>query len=220
LIEDDKLDQMAFKQFVENEELDYDLTLTIAGSVSQAQSILDSDGFDIIISDYSLGDGTALDILDLVRNTPIIVVTGGGNEKVAINAWKAGAYDYLIKDLERNYLKAVPITIENAIKHKKAKEQLQLLSGAIMSTDDSVYITDMENRIIFVNRAFCETYGYKQEDVIGKDCSILSKESYLNNDTEDIYSAFNGRESYSYHIREDGSEFPVFFSKSVIKYEN
>lgn len=122
LIEDNKLDQMAFRRFIEDKKLLYDYT--IAGSVLEAQSILSSEQFDVIVSDYSLGDGTALDILDLVKNIPIIVVTGAGDEEIATNAWKAGAYDYLTKDLERNYLKAIPRTIENAIKHKKMKEAL------------------------------------------------------------------------------------------------
>ena len=122
LIEDNKLDQMAFERFVKDKKLPYDCT--VAASVSQAQSILASEKFDIIVADYSLGDGTALDILDSVKDVPIIVVTGVGDEEVAIRAWRGGAYDYIIKDLERNYLKSIPKTIENAINCKKMREAL------------------------------------------------------------------------------------------------
>ncbi len=122
LIEDDKLDQMAFQRFVEKEKLLYDYT--IVGSVSEARSILGSEQFDIIVSDYSLGDGTALDILNSVKNTPVILTTGLIDEHVAIKAWKAGAYDYLPKDIDQNYLKAIPKAIENAIKRKKTEEAL------------------------------------------------------------------------------------------------
>ena len=68
LIEDNKLDRMAFERFVENEKLLYDCTT--AGSVSEAQNILGSEKFDLIVSDYSLGDGTALDILNNDRVLP------------------------------------------------------------------------------------------------------------------------------------------------------
>jgi len=122
LIEDDRLDQMAFQRFVEEEKLLYDYT--IAGSVSEARSILGSEQFDIIVSDYSLGDGTALDILNSVKNTPVILTTGLTDEHVAIKAWRAGAYDYLPKDIYQNYLKAVPKAIENAIKRKKTEDAL------------------------------------------------------------------------------------------------
>src|SRR5210317_1004282 len=101
-IEDDKLDQMAFERFIKIEKLPYDFTA--ASSVSQAQSILAREDFDIIVSDYSLGDGTALNILDLTKDIPVIIVTGEGDEEVATQAWRRGAYDYLTKDIERNYL--------------------------------------------------------------------------------------------------------------------
>ena len=218
LIEDDEFDQIAFTRMVEDKELSYDCT--IAGSVEEAQSILGSEKFDIVITDYMLGDGTAFDILDLVKNTPTIFVTGAGDEETAIKAWKAGAYDYSIKDLERNYLKTVPITIENAVKYKRMEERLRLLSHAIVSTDDSVYITDLEDKITFVNRAFCETYGYTEEEIIGKDCNVLWKERSPSTDTENSYQAVSGWEVGFFHKRKDGSEFPVSLSRSVIKDEN
>ena len=218
LIEDDKADQMAFKRLVEDENLPYDCT--IAGSISEAQSILgsESEWFDVIISDYELGDGTAFDIFDSVKNAPIILVTGAGNEQLAVKAWRLGAYDYLVKDLERNYLKTVHITVENVIRRKQTEAKLQLLSGAIMSTDDSVCITDMENKIIFVNKAFCETYGYKTEEVVGKDANILWMEKSQSNGTRSVFQITRSpRQLGFYHKRKDGSVFPVSLSRSIIK---
>ena len=219
LVEDDKLDQMAFKRLVKEENLPYDCT--IAGSVSEAKSILGSGKFDVVIVDYLLGDGTAFDILDLVKNIPTIFVTGTGSEEIAVKARRAGAYDYLIKDVKRNYLKAVPITVENTVRHKKAEEELQLLSGAIMNTDDSVYITNMENKIIFVNRAFCESYGYKKEDVIGKDSNILWISKPQSEHTRNVFQIVRGAwEVGFYHKRKDGSVFPVSLSRSIIRDSN
>jgi len=122
LIEDDELDCMAFERFVNAQKLLYEYTE--ARSMSEALEILKSQQFDIIISDYSLGDGTALDILNSVKDIPIILTTGVADEQVAINAWRAGVYDYLPKDIERNYLKAIPKAIENAIKRKKTEDAL------------------------------------------------------------------------------------------------
>ena len=135
LIEDDTLDQMAFERLVEEENLPYDCT--IAGSVSKANSILSADKFDIVIADYLLGDGTAFDILDSIKDASIIITTGAGDEEIAIRAMKAGACDYIIKDPERNYLKALPVTVNNVIKHKKVEEKLkeydQLKSKLVMT---------------------------------------------------------------------------------------
>jgi DNA-binding response OmpR family regulator len=115
LIEDDELDQMAFKRFVENNAIPYDCTLS--GSVSQAKQVLNSNQFDIIITDHSLGDGTAFDVLESAKNTPVIVVTGAGDEETAVKTWKAGAYDYLVKDINQNYLKAIPIALGRRDEH-------------------------------------------------------------------------------------------------------
>jgi PAS domain S-box-containing protein len=216
LIEDNKLDQTAFMRMVEDEKLPYDCT--IAGSVSEALSALGSEQFDIVISDYMLGDGTAFDILESVKNTPIVLTTACGDEEVVVKAWKAGADDYLTKDLERNYLRAVPVTVENVIRHKKIKEQVQLLSGAIMSTDDSVYITNMENKIIFVNKSFCKTYGYSKEEVVGKDSNILWMGRPQSENTRSVFQiAGGGWQVGFYHKRKDGSIFPVSLSRSIIK---
>ena len=219
MVEDDKLDQKAFERLVKDEKLPYDYT--IVGSASEAKNILDmlgSEQFDVVISDYALGDGTAFDVLGAVKNTPTIIVTGAGDEELAVKAWRAGAYDYLIKDLDRHYLKALPITVENVIRHRKTEEKVQLLSGAIMSTDDSVYITDMENRIIFVNKAFCETYGYQEQEVIGKDSNILWIGKLQGKGTRSVFQIVSSAwEVGFYHKRKDGSIFPVSLSRSIIK---
>lgn len=221
LIEDNKLDQMAFKRFVADNEIPYDFTT--ADSVSEAHDVLDSDRFDIIVTDHSLGDGTAFDILDSAKDTPVIVVTGAGDEETAVKAWKAGAYDYLIKDMAQNYLQAIPITVENAICHKMIEKKLQLLSGAVMCTDDSVYITDMKGRIIFVNKAFCRTYGYEEQEIIGKSSTVLWIGKNQNENTRSVFQTRTVGSSWEvgfYHKRKDDSVFPISLSRSTIKDSN
>ncbi|MFB8791097.1 MAG: PAS domain S-box protein [Potamolinea sp.] len=126
LIEDSKIDQMAFKRMVKQETLPYDYT--IASSVAEAKEILASQIFEIVISDHQLGDGTAFDILSLKINSPIIYTTGSGNEEIAVKAMKMGAYDYLVKDPELKYLKVLPLVIENALKHRQAEAEIQQLN--------------------------------------------------------------------------------------------
>ena len=95
MIEDDKVDQMAFERMVKTKALPYDYT--IAASVAEANSTLATEKFDIVIIDYLLGDGTAFDVLGSITDTPIILATGAGNEEIAIKTIKGGVYEYLIK---------------------------------------------------------------------------------------------------------------------------
>ena len=117
LIEDDKIDQAAFKRMVEVEGLAYDCT--IVGSVGEARSVSGGlEWFDVIISDYSLGDGTVLDVLASVEDVSVVVVTGRGNEEAVERALEAGACDYLVKDLEGEYLKILPEKVERIVEQK------------------------------------------------------------------------------------------------------
>jgi len=218
LIEDDELDQKAFQRMVNEKKLPYNYT--IAGSLAEAKEILSTSRFDIIIADYLLGDGTVFNLLDSVRNTPVIIITGAGDEEIAVQAWKAGTCDYLIKDHERNYLNVVPMTVENTVRHKKTKQRLQLLSAAILSTDESIYIADLDDKITFINKAFCEIYGYTEAEIIGKDCNILWRENPLITDAKNIYRIVSGWEVGFLHRRKDGTEFPVSISRSDVKDEN
>ena len=78
LIEDDVVDRMAFQRFAKDGNFPYDYA--IASSVSEACKILETEKFDAIITDFSIGDGSAFDVLAFVKDTPSIVVTGSGNE--------------------------------------------------------------------------------------------------------------------------------------------
>ena len=155
LIDDNKLDRMAFARLVESKKLPYECVM--ASSVSEAQTILESERFDVVVSDYSLTDGTAVNILDSVKNIPVIITTGTGDEEMVANAWKAGAYDYLPKDLERNYLKAIPKTIENAIKSKQMEEALERKQKNLEAIFDAapvgMLLADENMNITHVNHA-------------------------------------------------------------------
>ncbi|MHC4728860.1 MAG: PAS domain-containing protein, partial [Planctomycetota bacterium] len=208
-------------RFVDENDIPYDCI--IASSVSEALQALDSNQFDIVITDHELGDGTAFEILKSVKNIPVIIVTGAGDEDTAIKAWKDGAYDYLIKDLDQNYLKAITITVENAIKHKMVEKKLQLLSGAVMSTDDSVYIADIQGKIIFVNKAFCITYGYEEDEIIGENSTVLWVGKQQTKNTRSVFQTRTVGSSWEvgfYHKRKDDSVFPISLSRSTIKDSN
>jgi len=123
LIEDDLTDQLGFKRFIIKQNLPYNFE--ISGSVAEAVIALSNNNYDIIIADHVLGDGTAFDLFEYIPvNTPIIFVTGNGNEDVAVKALKAGAIDYLTKDIDGNYLKLLPHTIEQALKSQADKQEL------------------------------------------------------------------------------------------------
>ena len=104
--------------------------------------------------------------------------------------------------------------------HKRTQEKRLLLSRAIMSTEDCIYITDTQDRIIFVNQAFCETYRYNEEEITGKDANILWAERAAGADSNTAFQASIGWEVAFFHRRKDGEEFPVSISRSDVRDES
>jgi len=124
VVEDDEIDRLAFDRFVKSERLGYDHSH--ASSVAEGKARLKSEQFDVVLLDYSLKDGTAFDLFnDVPRQVPTVIITGSGNEEIAVKAMKWGASDYLIKDPHSNWLKTVPITVHNVIKAKADELALQ-----------------------------------------------------------------------------------------------
>ncbi|MCT7950562.1 PAS domain S-box protein [Ancylothrix sp. C2] len=218
VIEDSKIDQLIFKRVVKEKKLPYDYT--IASSVSEAKQILAQQKFDIILTDHQLGDGTGLEILSLKINAPVIMITGGGNEEIAIQALQLGAYNYLLKDTEQNHLKILPLTIENTLQRWKAEVTSALLSEAMIKIRESVYIINCEDdQIIFVNQAFTETYGYQIEEIIGQTSKLLWAESPCNAIEKNLpctTGILQERGEYN-HKRKDKTEFPVSLSCSQVE---
>ncbi len=216
IIEDDVVDQLAFKRFIKKSNISYDYE--VVSSLTEAKKIISSQHFDAIITDFNLGDGTAFELLEMKPKSPVVFITGAGNEEVAVRAMKSGAADYLVKDNEGNYLKILPVTIERVIKHKKAEEQCKILSQALTSISDSVYVTDVNNEIIFVNKSFTVTYGYTEDEIIGKNFDILWEHDH---DQGNMLDTFSTSEiefwiDEFFHIKKDGSRFPVSLSQSPV----
>ena len=123
LVEDDRIDRMAFERAVRREQLPYDYV--IAGSVAEARDALTGEPVDVVLLDYLLGDGTAFDLFAEIGNVPIVMLTGGGDEAIAVRAMKAGAYDYLVKDPQGSYLVTLAVKIENALQRWHDKQELE-----------------------------------------------------------------------------------------------
>jgi len=122
LVEDDEYDRFAFLRAVERQHLNFETST--ATSITNARELLSNQDFDIGIIDHNIGSGTAFDLFDDLGDMPFIIVTGGGDEELAVQALKMGAYDYLVKDLKGNYLKTLEITIQNALLRKQSELEL------------------------------------------------------------------------------------------------
>ncbi len=121
--------------------------------------------YDIILSDYSLPsfDGfRALEILqETRRNIPFILISGTVGEETAVQAMKAGASDYLLKDR----LARLGEAVRNAVEHARQQHERQLSAAALQSktailqamvdsADYGILIVDPQGRMLLQNDQF------------------------------------------------------------------
>ena len=132
-VDDDKVVREAFESLARD---DFPYEYTVACSVKEAADILELEKFDAAVLDHFLEDGTSFDLFEKSKNIPIIVITGVGDEEIAVRAMRAGAFNCLTKDIEYNYLKVLSMAIENAISwkredetHRKYRKNLEKLIG-------------------------------------------------------------------------------------------
>lgn len=175
VVEDDQIDRLAFNRTVKQLGLPYDYT--IASSITEAKEILRHQNFEIAILDYNLGDGLSSDLFSILKsqNCPFIISTGSGDEETAARVMGEGAYDYLIKDPDRNYLKVLPATVDKAIGRKQIDDEIRLLTQAMQSVKDSIYIAEMEGKLLFVNQSLRELFNLSVTNVIGLSIDILGQ---------------------------------------------
>ncbi|RKZ40684.1 MAG: hypothetical protein DRQ41_09130, partial [Gammaproteobacteria bacterium] len=106
----------------------YVIDLAMDGKEGLAK--LKKNTYDIAVIDYNLPSMNGLQVLQHLVEGPYeipgIMVTGEGNERVAVNAMKIGAGDYLIKDLNNNYFELLPEVIECELeKQRLIKDRLR-----------------------------------------------------------------------------------------------
>jgi PAS domain S-box-containing protein len=115
-IGENQKDQKKLEQYIASEKLPYELT--VVGSVPEAREKLDLTEFDLVLSEYYLGNGTAFDQIDHLEDPPLIILAAGKKEKNAVQAFKTGAADYLFKDVQGEYLKLLPSAIEKTVQER------------------------------------------------------------------------------------------------------
>jgi len=88
-----------------------------AENLEQARRLLDREQFDLCITDMRLPDGSGLDLVKFIARhypqMPVAMLTAYGSVDLAIDALKAGAFDFLTKPVDLARLREL---IHNALR--------------------------------------------------------------------------------------------------------
>jgi len=98
-----------------------------AGTGTAALQLLNSNRFDIVITDLRLGDIDGMEVLSRARanapETEVIVITAFGTITSAVRAVKLGAYDYVTKPIQRDQILSIVSKIVEE-RHMRGKAQI------------------------------------------------------------------------------------------------
>jgi len=119
IVEDEKAIQLALRGLLRRDGYDVDLADTGEDAVRKLGEAV----YDLVITDLALGRGlSGMDVLratkDARAETAVVMITAHGSEKVAVEAMKQGAEDYLPKPFDNEELRVV-------VRHALEKTQLQ-----------------------------------------------------------------------------------------------
>lgn len=179
IIDDDQVDREAWSRYLKSERPD--AKILEAKNCAEGFSQMEKKNFDCVLLDYQLPDGDGIQFLQKLMlgnftNSPILFLTGQGDEMLAVEALKSGAADYIPKDLVS--ASRLNRSIDNAIRiHQlevRAKDAEKKLASSeekyrtiVERISDLVFQLDSSQTIIFANTAF-ETLGYSSSELIGK----------------------------------------------------
>jgi signal transduction histidine kinase len=104
----------------------YDVVSARVETAADLQTILFQQDWNVIISDYFMPEFDALSALQLVQQNsldiPFIIVSGSVGEDIAVEAMKAGAHDYLMKDKLSRLVPAIERELREAIIRRERRE--------------------------------------------------------------------------------------------------
>lgn len=226
LIEDDEEDYVLFKAAI-NKLKSMTCTVEWHTSIEGALPHFIENSYDVYFVDYKLGKYNGLDFIQNARlqgsNAPIVLVTGLGEEDLAIKALRLGADDYLLKSEITSYI--LEKTIRYAIERRKAQitqeehrvhleqQKYEERYGLILDSiiDYAIFMLDSGGKVKTWNKGAEYVLGYTEEEIIGKHFSIFytSEDKRKKLPQQELEIAVNQGKAQedNFIVKKDGSLF-------------
>jgi PAS domain S-box-containing protein len=156
----------------------FEAEIVVAPTLAAAFQMLQAETWDLVFIDWRLPDGEGTTLLSspaLEVSAPMVMMTSHGDERLAVDAMRAGAADYVVKSVEA--FRGLPLVAERALREARAvdelhrtKQQLRRselgFEAIVNAVPDIIYRLDPQGLVTFISRAVTR-YGYQPEELIG-----------------------------------------------------
>jgi PAS domain S-box-containing protein len=159
---------------------DYDYEVATASSGSECLQILSSQPSDLVILDIVMPGMDGIEVLQRIKeeykDTEVIIITGYADKEKAIATFRLGVYDFIEKPFESkeilntisHCLNQLNLEREVAEKTKELTIEKERLLVTLCSIGDGVIATDIEGKIVLINKVAEGLTGWTQEEAVGK----------------------------------------------------
>ncbi|UCH94658.1 MAG: response regulator [Candidatus Aminicenantes bacterium] len=141
------------------------------------------EGSIILLLDYKLPDMNGRELIEFLNERgyiiPFVVITGHGDERIAVEMMKLGAKDYLVKD--QSLLEVLPQVMGQISTQVLTEKKLSRVSKALQESEDrfrmlfnsgtdAIFVQEIEDNkpgnFIEVNDIACQRLGYTREELL------------------------------------------------------
>ncbi len=189
LVDDDEVDTMAFERALRKTGLLYEIIAE--RTAEEGFATLEKQTFDCIFLDYLLPGTNGIRLLKHIREkgifTPVAVLTSQGDEKIAVEMMKSGAFDYFPKSevgpekltsILRHVMMVGQIDAAKRQAESALRENERLLDIVFNATHVGICLTNDQGVFVRVNQAFSDILGWTLDELYGKHFTLLFKPEF------------------------------------------
>ncbi len=155
------------------------------GRAEQLDQAIQSDHFDIALTDYQLNWANGLEVMNKVKasdpDLPVLMVTGTGSEEIAVEGLRTGLSNYILKQ----HLDRLPQAIRESLEKVRLQKQYEQAIKQLRLSEEryreifeqglaGIYVCTSQGKIVTCNSAFARLFGFSSiEQVMQQDMRLF-----------------------------------------------